>query len=102
VILSDFVGEAVDGFCANYDHEMKRCSIHGDRPNVCRGYPFIIKKRGDHYTVQVHRYCKGIGSGPQIDRKEIAEDLVRYCEEDLDIEFLIRWEGDDLRLYRIK
>ncbi|MGA1822635.1 MAG: YkgJ family cysteine cluster protein [Thermoplasmatota archaeon] len=102
VILVDFVGEPVNGYCPHYDHIRKRCSIHVKRPNVCRGYPFIIKKREDHYAIQVHRYCRGIGSGPSIDRRKIAEDLVAYCEEDLDIEFMIRWEGDELKLYRIK
>lgn len=102
MILADFVGEVVNGYCPHYDHDRKRCSIHEKRPNVCRGYPFILKKRGDHYIVQVHKYCSGIGSGPVIDRRKLAEDLVKYCEADMDIEFMIRWEDVDLRLYRIK
>jgi len=101
--LMEYVEEPVDGFCPNLDQNTKLCRIHDKRPNVCRGYPFIIRKSGDHYKLQIHKRCIGIGKGPVIDIEKKVLELVKYCEEELDIEFIIR-KGEDgkIGMYRIK
>jgi Fe-S-cluster containining protein len=103
VSLTDYIQEPVDGYCPKFDVETHHCRIHDKRPNVCRGYPFIIRKSGDHYKLQIHKRCKGIGQGPVIDIEEKVLELVKYCEEELDIDFIVR-KGDDgkIKMYRVK
>jgi len=100
--LSEYIGDPVDGYCKWYDRLEHKCTIYERRPNICRGYPFIIRKEGDHYKLQVHRLCKGLGQGEPVDIMEVAERLIRYCEEDLDLDFHIAWEEGNLKLYRIR
>ncbi|NJL81151.1 MAG: YkgJ family cysteine cluster protein [Nostocaceae cyanobacterium CSU_2_110] len=35
------VGE--DGWCINYDHSQRECSIYGERPRFCRVEPEVFK-----------------------------------------------------------
>ena len=66
--LSEKVGDPVDGFCKYLDRgNGNRCGRYETRPNICRGYPFIIKKKGDHYILTVHNKCPGIGKGEVLD-----------------------------------
>ncbi len=32
-----------DGWCINYDHEKRECSIYADRPRFCRVEPEVFK-----------------------------------------------------------
>lgn len=102
ITLTNYIGDSVGGYCKWFDREKSLCSIHGKRPNICRAYPFIIRKEDDHYKLQVHRLCSGLGQGDPVSMEEVAAKIVRYCEEDLDLDFIMRWDGGKLRLYRIK
>lgn len=101
--LVDYVQEKTEGFCPNFDPAPHLCGKYEDRPNVCRAYPFIIRKIGDKYILGVHSRCKGIGKGPEVDIERKVLELVKYCEEELDIEFIISREEDgSFSMYRIK
>ena len=103
ITMMEYIKEPVDGNCPNLDPHTKLCRIHDTRPNVCRGYPFIIRKSGDHYKLQVHSRCIGLGHGPEVDIEAKAVELVKYCEDELGIEFMVRTEEDgSIRMYRIK
>ncbi|WP_330202200.1 YkgJ family cysteine cluster protein [Cyanobacterium sp. Dongsha4] len=39
------VGE--DGWCINYDHELRKCNIYDDRPRFCRVKPDIFEQMYD-------------------------------------------------------
>lgn len=102
--LIDFVGEPVDGYCRHLNRAEMRCMIHDRRPNICRGYPFILKKVGDHYRLQVHLKCPGIGRGETVDVRKKTLEIVKLAEDDTDHDFLIQWASDDsdIKLYMIK
>ncbi len=103
VSLRKHIGDPIDGYCNHHDQGNHECHIHSSRPNICRGYPFIIRKSGDHYKVQVHKRCNGIGVGPVVDLGSKALELVKYCEEEYDIEFIVKSDDDGvIRMYRIK
>ena len=103
VSLTSFVGDPVDGYCQHYNRSSGICSIHENRPNICRGYPFILRKDGDSFKIQVHRKCSGLGKGEIIDQYSKGEELVKLIEDDLDMDFIIRPDGKGgVRLYRVK
>lgn len=39
------------------------CTVYGDRPLLCRMYPFYVERRGDVYIVGVDEGCPGVGGG---------------------------------------
>ena len=99
--LRDHIGDPVDGYCNHFDRVDHKCRIHPDRPNICRGYPFVLRKSGDHYRVQVHSKCKGIGSGPEVDPEKIIRMLVELCESEFHMGFIIeRSVEGEFRLFK--
>ena len=102
--VADQVGDVVDGYCPHLDRENgNRCLIYDSRPNICRGYPFVIKKNGDHYILTIHEKCIGIGNGGELDIEGKLMELMKLVEEDHGIEFMInKLEGNDFNLYKMK
>lgn len=103
--LRKYIGEPVNGFCKHLDVDGHRCTVHGNRPNTCRGFPFILRKDGDAYKVQIYRGCPGLGKGPLIDMKEKVLELVKLSEDEFGTSFIIDWGvpgAERIRLYRVK
>ncbi len=103
-VLSDPIHITIDGRCKFLDIENgNRCERYDTRPNVCRGYPFVIKKKGDHYVLTVHKGCSGIGKGSILDVRKRLIYTLELVEEDLGIEFIVREVGEnDFKMYKIK
>jgi hypothetical protein len=62
----------LDGDCALFDREARRCSVHSHRPEQCRAYPFwpsVLHSRQTWAEEAVH--CEGIGHGPLHDADEL-------------------------------
>jgi Fe-S-cluster containining protein len=103
VSLTHYIGDAQDGFCKHHDRGTHSCHIHPGRPNICRGYPFVLRKDGDSFKIQVHLKCSGVGKGNQISPYEKGTELVKLMEDEFDIDFMIRSDGNGgARLFRIK
>lgn len=102
--ITEFVGDLFEGFCKYLDRNNgNRCGRYATRPNACRGYPFVIKKRGDHYVLTIHNKCSGVGKGDEIDIKEKLIEVLKLAEDDLGVEFMVRNHGEnDFRLYKLK
>jgi hypothetical protein len=102
--VTEYVGPLLDGYCKHLDRENgNRCSIYQRRPNICRGYPFVIKKNGTKYNLTIHRRCNGIGHGQPIDIKEKLMNVLNLVEDDLSIEFIVEMgEWNEFSLYKIK
>ena len=104
VYLTEFIGESVNGYCKYLDTgNGNRCRRYETRPNICRGYPFVIKKKSKYYVLTVHGKCKGIGNGILLDVRSKMEEVLKLVEDDLDVEFIVRAKGEnDFRLYKLK
>jgi len=103
VSLTQYIGDARDGYCRHHDRSSHVCHIHPGRPNICRGYPFILRKENDHFKIQVHRKCGGIGNGDPIDPSAKGMELVKLMEDEFDMDFMIRPDDKGgVWLYRIK
>ncbi|MBN1389570.1 MAG: YkgJ family cysteine cluster protein [Candidatus Thermoplasmatota archaeon] len=103
VELTQYIGDPVNGFCRHHDPKDHVCHIHPGRPNICRGYPFVLKKEGDSFKIQVHTRCSGLGAGKTIDPYEKGVELVKLMEDEFDMDFIIRSDGNGgVRLFRIK
>lgn len=50
-LYMSMVGE--DGWCINYDHDIRECRIYRERPRFCRVQPDIF---GDMYGVEVTEF----------------------------------------------
>lgn len=104
--LSEYIGDPVDGFCKyllkNNGIE-KRCGRYLTRPNICMGYPFIIKKKGDHYVLTVHNKCPGLGNGEVFDIEGRLMSTLKLVEEDLNVDFIVRKNGSNgFMMYKVK
>lgn len=95
VSLREYIGEPVDGHCRHLENN--RCLIHPRRPNICRGYPFILKRVGEHYEIRVHSHCSGIGNGPELDIRAKVLEVVRLAEDEFDMDLIIEWSDDPRR-----
>ncbi len=106
VQLSEYIGSPVDGFCKYLGRNNgveKTCRIYETRPNICRGYPFIIKRKDEHYVLTIHIKCPGIGHGDEIKIKNRLMETLRLVEEDLGVEFIVRGNGsNDFILYKVR
>jgi Fe-S-cluster containining protein len=103
VSLTQYIGDPRDGYCRHHDRISSACHIHPGRPNICRGYPFVLRKDGDSFKIQVHRKCSGFGSGEPIDLYGKGEEIVKLMEDEFDMDFIIRSNGNGgVQLYRIK
>jgi Fe-S-cluster containining protein len=104
--LAEYIGPTVEGFCKYLERDSSnRCTRYATRPNICRGYPFIIKKNGDHYLLAIHSKCKGVGIGPVLDITERLLVTLKLVEDDLDLDFMIEWmdpKHNKVRLHRIR
>jgi Fe-S-cluster containining protein len=106
VHLSEYIGDPVNGFCkylAMDNGGERRCKKYLTRPNICRGYPFIIRKKGDYYILTVHRKCPGVGRGAVLDIEDRLISTLKLVEDDLSVEFIIRRDGSNqFRMYKVK
>lgn len=55
-----------------------RCIIYGNRPVICRFYPFTMFE-ADWYMFDVDRACEGVGLGEFVDESCFKE-LIREAE----------------------
>jgi len=103
VSLTQYIGDPLDGFCRHHDRKDHLCHVHPGRPNICRGYPFVLRKDGDSFKIQVHRKCSGFGRGGLVNPYEKGTELVKLMENEFDMDFIIRSDGNGgVRLFRIK
>ncbi len=104
--LTKYIGTPVDNYCKHLDRaDDNRCTIHDRRPNTCRGFPFIIRKEGEHYKVQIYSKCPGVGKGNLVDFRERVKYLLKLALDEHNLDFIVDWEGEDenrVKLYRIK
>jgi len=89
--LRKHIGEPVDNYCKRWNRKSGRCGDYENRSNVCRGYPFSLRKEEGRYYLQMHKRCRGFGKGPEVDRRKIAEMMVDLCRREFGIEFEIDW-----------
>jgi uncharacterized protein len=54
-----------DGWCINYDHDLRECKIYDDRPRFCR--------------VEVHSFVEMYGIEPE----ELDEFAIECCEQQI-------------------
>jgi Fe-S-cluster containining protein len=99
--LKDQIGDPMDDYCRHLDRKDNLCHIHHSRPNICRGYPFILRKDRDHYKLQVHSKCPGLGQGPLVDLRSKVMEIVKLAEDDFGCDFIVDLGGDDIKLFRV-
>jgi Fe-S-cluster containining protein len=104
--LAEFIGDPVKGFCKYLVGENggeRRCGRYPTRPNICRGYPFIIRKKGDHYVLTVHNKCPGVDRGEVLNIEERLMTTLKLVEEDMDVDFIVRkGVSNGFLLYKVK
>ncbi len=73
------------------------------RPNICMGYPFVIKKKRDHYVLTVHNKCPGMGRGEALDIESRLMSTLKLVEVDLNVDFIVRKNGSNgFLMYKVK
>jgi Fe-S-cluster containining protein len=54
------------------------CRVYGDRPLLCRMYPFYVERQGDVYVIGVDEGCPGVGGGEAL-TEEFFRGLLGYA-----------------------
>lgn len=73
-----------------------KCSIYPARPSSCRNFPFTFQlKDGWLYqgiSIRAREYCKGLGKGRKINKKELERQGIKTIKELKEYEILVsKW-----------
>jgi Fe-S-cluster containining protein len=61
----------------------KGCMVYGDRPLLCRMYPFYVERQGGVYVIGVDTECPGVGGGETL-TEEFFRELLGYALDQME------------------